>query len=138
VRGWDPAKKQEIVGQAKAQSSKLGKTAAHSATKKAFSNIATFEVDHPIASVDEAKKIAEAKVGEATMGYVTGDGECRGTPEIKPGVVVAITVNPDDSADRFNGKYMVVGATHKYTHAKTGDTGGYVTSFRVNRDAEGG
>lgn len=138
VRGWDPSKKQEIVGKATAKSSKLGKTAAHSATKKVFSNIKTFEVDHPIASVDEAKKIAEGKVGDATMSYMTGDGECRGTPEIKPGVVVTVTVNPDTASDRFNGKYMIIGATHKYTHAKVGDNGGYVTGFRVSRDAEGG
>jgi uncharacterized protein len=138
VRGWDPSKKEEIVGKFTAPGSKLGKTAAHSATKQTFSDIKSFEVDHPIYSVDEAKKIAEAKVSEATMGYITGDGECRGTPKIKPGVVITITVNGDNAGDRFNGKYMVVGATHKYTHAKTGDTGGYVTGFRVSRDAEGG
>jgi uncharacterized protein len=138
VRGWDPSKKEEIVGTFKAQNSPLGNTPAHSATLKGFTDIKSFEVDHPIYSVDEAKKIAEAKVSEATMGYITGDGECRGTPGIKPGVVITITVNGDDEADRFNGKYMVIGATHKYTHAKTGDTGGYVTGFRVSRDAEGG
>lgn len=138
VRGWDPVKKEEIVGTFKAQSSKLGSKAAHSETKSAFSNIKSYEVDHPIYSVDEAKKIAEAKVSEANMSYITGDGECRGTAEIKPGVVITITVNPDSSGDRFNGKYMVIGCTHKYSHTKIGDTGGYVTGFRVNRDAEGG
>lgn len=138
VRGWDPVKKEEIVKSVKAKSSKLGKTAAHSATKKAFSNIKSFEVDHPIYSAAEAEKIGESKIREATMSYVTGDGECRGTPKIKPGVVVAITVNPDNQGDRFNGKYMIVGATHKYSNTKVGDTGGYVTAFRVNRDAEGG
>ncbi len=137
VRGWDPSKKEEIVGEVSAKSSKLGKTAAHSATKSAFSKIESYEVDHPIASVDEAKKIAEAKVGGATMGYITGNGECRGTPDIKPGVVVTITVNPDDANDRFNGKYMIIGATHRYSQSKIGDGGGLITGIRVSRDAEG-
>ena len=136
VRGWNPLKKQEIVGEATPKGSKLGSTGADAATKKAFGQIITFEVDHPIFSVEEAKAIAEAKLAEAMMGYLTGDGECRGTPGIKPGVVVTITVNPDDASDRFNGKYMVVGASHRYSHAKFGDTGGLVTNLRVNRDAE--
>lgn len=136
VRGWNPLKKEEIVGEATPKGSKLGSTGADAATKKAFGQIITFEVDHPIFSVEEAKAIAEAKLSEAMMGFITGDGECRGTPEIKPGVVVSVTVNPDDQDDRFNGKYMVVGASHRYSHAKFGDMGGLVTSVRVNRDAE--
>ena len=136
VRGWDPLKKEEIVGEATPTGSKLGSKLA-SAAKSAFGQTMTFEVDHPIFSVEEAKAIAEAKLAEAMMGYLTGDGDCRGTPEIRPGVVITITVNPDQPEDRFNGKYMVAGASHRYSHAKFGDTGGYVTSFRVNRDAEG-
>lgn len=137
VRGWNPLKKEEIVGEATPTSSKLGSKPAHSATSPAFGSILSFEVDHPIFSVEEAKAIAEAKLADAMMGYITGDGECRGTPEIKPGVVITITVNSDKQDDRFNGKYMVIGASHQYTHAKTGAQGGYVTSIRVNRDAEG-
>ena len=136
VRGWDPLKKQEIVAVAKPRASKLGTTNASDA-KKNFGNVSTFEVDHPIFSPEEAQAIADAKLAESMMGYLTGDGDCRGTPEIRPGVVITITVNPDQPEDRFNGKYMVAGASHRYSHAKFGDTGGYVTSFRVNRDAEG-
>lgn len=135
VRGWDPLKKEEIVGEAQAKASKLGSKNAPSAAGELGKTV-TFEVDHPIFSVEEAKAIAEAKLGEAMMGFITGDGDCRGTPEIKPGVVVTVTVNPDQQDDRFNGKYMVVGATHRYSHAKFGDLGGYVTSMRFNRDAE--
>ena len=138
VRGWDPVKKEEIVGTFKAPSSPLGSKAGHSETKSAFGALKTYSVDHPIYSVDEAKKIAESIVSEANMSYITGDGECRGTPDIKPGVVVTITVNPDKGGDRFNGKYMVVGSTHRYSNTKVGDTGGYVTGIRVNRSGEGG
>lgn len=136
VRGWNPEKKEEIVGEAKSQKSRLGKTSADSASQSAFGSTVTFEVDHPIFSVEEAKAIAEAKLKEAMMGYMTGEGECRGTPDIKPGIVIGITVNPDEEADRFNGKYLVCGVTHRYSNAR-GEAGGYITSVRVNRDAEG-
>ncbi len=135
VRGWNPEKKEEIVGEVKAEKSKLGKTGADAAAKAAFGSAVTFEVDHPIFSVEEAKALAKAKLREATLGYMTGEGECRGHADIKPGVVVTVTVNPDDGNDRFNGKYLITGATHRF--ANVGDTGGYTTGLRFARDAEG-
>ncbi|WP_428268827.1 phage late control D family protein [Haliangium sp.] len=136
VRGWNPEKKEEIVGEAEAQSSKLGKKDANAASS-VFGKTATFEVDHPIFSVQEAQAIAKAKLREAMMGYITGEGECRGMPDIKPGIVISVTVNPDDANDRFNGKYLVVGSSHRYTNPTRGDAGGYVTGLRLSRDAEG-
>lgn len=136
ARGWNPEKKEEIVGEAQAKPSKLGKTSADQAVG-VFGQATTFEVDHPIFSVEEAKAIAEAKLRESMMSYMTGEGECRGSPEIKPGIVVTMTVNPDKADDRFNGKYLVTGTTHRYSNPTRGDAGGYVTSFRVCRDAEG-
>jgi phage protein D len=136
VRGWNPEKKEEIIGEAKAEPSKLGKTSADKAAGE-LGNKATFEVDHPIFSKEEAESIAKAKLREAMMGFMTGEGECRGSPEIKAGIVVTITVNPDKADDRFNGKYLITGVTHRYSNPSRGDTGGYVTAFRVCRDAEG-
>lgn len=137
VRGWNPEKKEEIVGEAKAEASKLGKTSADKAAGDLGSK-ATFEVDHPIFSKEEAEAIAKAKLREAMMGFMTGEGECRGSPEVKIGIVVTITVNPDTPGDRFNGKYLVTGVSHRYSNPTRGDSGGYVTAFRVCRDAEGG
>jgi phage protein D len=136
VRGWNPEKKEEIVGEAKAEPSKLGRTGADKAAGS-LGNKATFEVDHPIFSKEEAETIAKAKLREAMMSFMTGEGECRGSPELKAGIVVTITVNPDQSDDRFNGKYLITGVTHRYSNPTRGDAGGYVTAFRVCRDAEG-
>lgn len=134
VRGWDPQKKEEIVGKATASSSSLGGKTAVSGSSD-FGDRVTYEVDHPIFSVDEAKSIAEARLAEHLMGYITGEGTCVGAPDIKAGIVVKITVNGDDANDPFNGKYLVVGATHKYSHNTRGD-GGYLTVVRVSRDAQ--
>lgn len=144
VRGWNPEKKEEIVGEAKAKKSSLGKTGGEAASKKAFGATTTYEVDHPIFSVEEAKAIAEARLDELRMNYITGDAQVVGPnqADLKPGIVVKVTINTDDPSDRFNGKYMVVGATHRYTHAGGGSSGsgggGYTTTLRVSRDAEGG
>lgn len=135
VRGWNPEKKEEIVGEESAGSSRLGSTGGHSAAGS-LGGSATFEVDYPIFSVEEAKAIAKSKLDRHLMSYITGTGECRGTPGIKPGVVVEVTVNNDKADARFNGKYMVVGTCHKYSNAKGGDAGGYVTGFTFNRDGE--
>jgi uncharacterized protein len=139
VRGWNPEKKEEIVGEATGSGSRLGSKTGDAETKTAFGSIVTYEVDHPIFSVEEAKAIAEARLGELRMGYITGEALCKGNADFKPGVVIKITVNKDKSDDRFNGKYLIGGATHRFSHTQGGSgEGGYRSLLRVSRDAEGG
>lgn len=137
VRGWDPKKKEEIVGEATAAASPLGSKHAASASGD-LGQAVTFTVDHPIYSVAEAQAIAKAKLGEAMMSYLTGEAECRGNSAFKPGIVVKITVNTETPDDRFNGKYFVNGVTHRYSASSGGGgaAGGYVSHLRVSRDAE--
>jgi uncharacterized protein len=144
VRSWNPEKKEEIVARASASNSSLGRRIAPD-NAAAFGDKITFTVDRPVGSVEEAQKLAEAKLSEILMDYIAGDGLAIGHPELKAGIVVKIIVNPDDPEDRFNGKYYVIGASHRYSHSGTGGGGGdgsggggYVTSIRVRRDAEGG
>lgn len=129
VRGWDPEKKEEIVGEVSAASSPLGAKNAAS-TLSDFGEVATFTVDHPIFSVEEAKAIAKSKLDEAAMGFLTAEAEAHGDNRIKPGMVVKFTINENTATDRFNGKYLVVGVTHRLA-ANTG----YVIDMRLARDA---
>lgn len=143
VRSWNPEKKEEIVARAKASGSSLGARVAPENAVEAFGERVTFTVDRPVASVEEAQHLADAKLAEIMMDYISGDGLAIGAPTLKAGIVVKVTVNPTDSGDRFNGKYFVVGASHRYSHSSAsggggGGGGGYVTAFRVRRDAEGG
>jgi phage protein D len=140
VRAWDPEKKAEIVGEANAKSSRLGQTNAASAANT-FGETKTFIVDQPVASVEQAKAIAEAKLDELSMGYVTGEAECIGNPAYKAGIVVKITVNDEKADDMFNGKYMVIGASHVYSPGGAGagaGGGGYNCILKVSRDAQKG
>lgn len=141
VRGWDPEKKAEIVGEATASGSKLGATNA-AAASNTFGEVKTFTVDHPIASVEEAKAIAQAKLDDYSMGYVTGEAECIGNAAYKPGIVVKITVDEEHADDMFNGKYFLTGCAHMYSHGGGGHGasagGGYTTVLKVARDAQKG
>ncbi|HTE53310.1 MAG TPA: contractile injection system protein, VgrG/Pvc8 family [Kofleriaceae bacterium] len=140
VRSWNAEKKEEIVARATAANSSLGNRIAPSEAD-AFGDRITFTVDRPVSSVEEAKKLAEAKLREILMDFIVGDGLCIGSPEIQAGTVVTITVNPEKPEDRFNGKYFVTGASHRYSHSSIGGgegQGGYVTAIRVRRDAAGG
>src|SRR5262249_17875393 len=137
VQGWDPEKKQAIVGTATAASSKLGATDAASAANP-FGDTKTFTVDHPIMSVEEAKAIAQSKLDDYMMGFITGEADCFGNPDLKPGLVVKITVNDEKADDMFNGKYYVVGCTHTFTPTGGGGGGGYMTLLKVARDAQKG
>ena len=140
VRGWDPIKKEEIIGTFKSGPSQLGGKSAFSATSSGFQGVKSqsFEVDQPVHSIDEAKALAESKFRASAMGYITGQGQCRGCADIRPGILVNVIVNPDSPEDRFNGKYFVSGANHRYTAQGTGTKQGYITDIRVRRDAEGG
>ncbi len=136
VRGWDPEKKAEIVGEESAKSSPLGsKNAASTLTD--FGEVATFMVDYPIFSVEEAKAIAKSKLDEAGLGFLTAEAEAHGDNKVKPGIVVKVTVNEKTANDRFNGKYLVQGCTHRI-HPGGGSGGegeGYTVIMRLVRDA---
>jgi phage protein D len=140
VRSWNPEKKEEIVARATASGSSLGKKIGADEAQ-VFGQRVTFTVDRPVSSVEEAKKLAEAKLNDILMDFVAGDGLCIGSPDIRAGSVVTILVNPDKNDDRFNGEYFVTGASHRYAHSGTGGGaggeggGGYVTAIRVRRDA---
>lgn len=137
VRGWDPEKKQEIVGEESAAGSKLGSSNAASSLGD-FGEVVTFTCDHPVFSVEEAKAIAKAKLYEASMGFLTAEAECMGNAKVKAGIVLKIKVNLDTANDRFNGKYLVQGCTHRYTADNKGTEGGYSTFLRLARDAQKG
>jgi uncharacterized protein len=130
VFGWDPEKKKEIIGIAKPQSSKLGDKTGSDVANSKHKNVLQVHVDSPVSSKEEADNIAKAILSDRLMGFITGQGVCRGNPKLKPGIIVTITVNDK----RFDGKYYLTAVCHRYVHA--GTTGGYRTEFKVRRDAK--
>jgi uncharacterized protein len=130
VRGWDPDKKQEVVGSAKPASSKLGDKTGSQIAEGKHSNVLAIDVEAPVSSKEEADNIAKSILQERLMSFIIGEGICRGRPDLKPGIIV--TVNVQDK--RFNGKYYITAVKHAYIH--DGPNNGYRTHFKFRRDAE--
>ena len=53
------------------------------------------------------------------------------------GKIVKVVANAMQGADPFNGKYYIMGLTHRHIAAKSKEGGGYVTILRFARDAQG-
>src|SRR5581483_10563615 len=68
VRAWDPDQKKEIIGTAKAQSSKLGdETGTKIAENAKHSNILAIDVDVPVFSKEQADGIAKSVLQDRLM-----------------------------------------------------------------------
>jgi phage protein D len=137
VKGWNPETKELIAGEFSDASTSLGSKHATAASGEHGSDD-TFTVDHPIWSKEEAEAIAKAKFVDQSLNFMTGEGEAIGDPSFELGTVVKFTINTTDNADNFNGKYYVMGLTHRYNAGGKDRNGGYVTHLRVARDAMGG
>lgn len=113
VRGWDPEKKQLIVGEASVTDSPLGaETADKAAEELAIEE--TFTVDHPIWSAEEANVLARARLRELSLSFITGTIELHGyVKEIELGKTIEIKAS-GSAEDPFSGKYYVMGITHRY------------------------
>jgi len=124
VRGWDPIRKEAVVGQA--SSSNAGpevrrSEAGGSAVRSAFSIEAPMTVVREgISSQAEAENLAQVICDELHGAYTTADGLAMGDPNITPGATVEVK-----GGGVFDGRYIVSGATHKF------DRDGYSTRFTV-------
>ena len=128
VRGWDPSKKEVIVGTAAvgaASVKKLGMDGGPKESKSAFGAATDAIVDRPVLSQAEADLIAVARYQQRAVAYITGDGSCLGNTGIRAGQIVELT----GFGDRFSGNYYVTSATHTYS------PGSYRTTFSVRRHA---
>lgn len=130
VFGWDPEKKAQILGVAKAQSSKLGDKTGAEVTKVTHGRILEVQAESPVSSQEDADNLAKSILNERLMNFITGDAVCRGAPNLKPGLVIELKAGDK----RFDGKYYVTAVRHRYVHA--GTTGGFRTEFKFRRDAK--
>jgi phage protein D len=127
VRGWDPSKKQEIVGRAEpGQAPSMGTTTGPSAVQRAFGTAPSSRVASPVQSQDEADSMARQGFSEMALGYVQAEGVCIGEPRMRPGTVVKI----EGVGQRFSGNYYVTSVEQTFR-----PTGGYRTTFSARRNA---
>jgi phage protein D len=134
VKGWNPETKELISATATASGSKLGSKNASSAAGDHGSE-ESFTVDHPIWSQEEAKAIAEGRLMDLSLGYITGEAECVGNTQFDLGQVISVDVDDAGAKDPFSGKYYIMGITHRYS-SELSNRDGFTTILRLARDAQ--
>ena len=125
VRGWDPANKQAIVGQAtsgagmpETQDSRPGTVRA----EKAFGESRLLVADRPVRDQSEAQEMAQSLMDAITGDFVQAEGVTNhGFSKIVPGQCIDIK----DMGIR-SGTYFVTSTSHRYTSHE-----GYTTRFVV-------
>ena len=70
---------------------------------------------------EECKTLAQQRLNSIAMGFVTGEGECVGIPELIPGRYLKI----DGADDQTNGSYFISRVVHRIS------TEQYTTMFEV-------
>ncbi len=114
VRGWDPRKKQAVVGHAaKGEGApQIGISQPGAAVAADAWGEAQFAiVDQFVRSPSEADALAQAALDEMASAFVEAEGTCLGDGDIQPGRQVQI----DGVGDRFNGTYYVTQVVHEWS-----------------------
>lgn len=132
VRGWDPAAKRAIVGRASSatHASQVGdRQSAASAAQRAFGGAATVHItDQPVASQDEANKLAQAVLDEIADDYYYLEAETIGDPALRAGVKVELK----GVGRRVSGSYLITATRHELSGGGSYQTTIYVSGRRPN------
>lgn len=127
VYGWDPKRKEKIVGVARAgeESGLAGKGRSAGQRLNAFvrepSKQPALRLRQPVFTQSEADQRARAALNERAAQFLTGEAEAIGLPDIRPDRNVSL----DNLGAPFSKTYYVQQATHKI------DSNGYRTRFKV-------
>jgi phage protein D len=127
VRSWDRKRKKKIevsikAGQEKKQEG--NKRLASQVAREIYGDVVEVITEKPVRSVDEAKRIAMAKLEEGSDNFIKGSGETIGIPQLRPGVCIDL----EGLGVWFQGKYYVEKVEH------TIDSSGYRTKFDVRKN----
>jgi phage protein D len=136
IRGWDSNAKKNIVGKAQA-SVQLNTKGGHQHASDANAVSVHLDADIPIEDKSRADNVAQARQDEMSLNFVKAEAVCKGSPKLKPSMVITVTsqTGKDEPCKRFQGKYYVVSAMHRYSHKGSGSDGGYTTHLKLKADS---
>jgi hypothetical protein len=92
---------------------------------------AGYTVDHPIFSVEEARAIAADTLGGLLASALDAEAEIGGSGALRPGRLAAV----QGVHERFDGKYLVQGVSHRYSHGDGCGGKGYRTYLKLEHAA---
>jgi phage protein D len=128
VRGWSPKDKKEIVGEAGSGdevSTMGGRDTGAQAAEQLAGEAVRAMCGENVATQEDAEAMARAYLNQSALSFITGEGSCIGSPQLKAGSVVELK----GLGARFSGLYYVVSCRHRF------GTRGYSTFFTVRRSA---
>jgi len=120
VKGWDPKKKEAIVGKSTKGSiyPNIGISKDGGAYAGDFGTSKYTIVDHPVQSQAEADAIAKARLDELSGSFIEAEGRAFRRPDIRAGKRIKL----ENLGKRFSGTYLVTSATHRWSG------GGFLTT----------
>lgn len=129
IQGWDFRQKQAVLSTAKVgqEGSQMGgKTTGTKIVEKSYGKGSDTQVTQTIANKAEADQMAIGQFQDMAIAYITGDGTCKGNPQVRAGKVIEIK----GVGKRFSGLYYLSSTEHRYSVEQ-----GYQTSFTIRRTA---
>lgn len=126
VRGWDPQRKQPVIGRAAAATTSATIGLDPAGLARTFAAPPHVAVDRPLSTQAAADTAASALAETLASAHAEASGVALGDPRIVPGSAVAVT----GAGTPFDGTYAVTAVRHRI------DEGGYRTEFTVSGRAE--
>ncbi len=127
VRGWHPYDKQSIEATVERGQATVRLGELHGATAKLSKSVKGREevlVDLPVASMEEARRVATGVMDRILKRCLTGQGRCLGLPEIRAGRALDL----QGLGARYSGRYLVTASEHVIGED------GYQTRFTCRRE----
>lgn len=131
VRSYDPKTGEAIIASATNEDKDKmgGKKTAGDAAASGHEIDTTIQIsDQPVASEEEAERLAKSILSQRSGEFLTGTGKCVGNAKIKCGA----KVNIQDVGKEMEGEYYVTSAKH-VLRVGHGHGFGYWTEFSVSR-----
>lgn len=121
VRGWDPSRKEAVVGRAQAATTSVSAGLGPTELAGVFSPPPYVSVDRPLATQAEADAAASAIAETLASAHTEAEGVAFGDPRLRAGAAVGI----GNAGWPYDGKYTLTTTRHIY------DTDGYRVVFSV-------
>jgi phage protein D len=122
VRGWDPERKQLVLGSAQPATVAVSVQKDPSGLAGTFGSPTYTAVDRPLAEQGQVDAVAASIAEAIASAFAEADGVARGNPKLKAGATVSIGV----VGDQFEGQYTLSEARHVFNEH------GYRTHFVIS------
>jgi phage protein D len=122
VRGWDPSRKQVVIGSSPAGTSSARLSASPADLAHKFGDPTYVAVDLPLTTQREVDATAKAIAEQIGSAIAEAEGVARGDPKLRAGMPISVGVVAED----FAGRYTLTHTRHVF------DARGYRTWFEVS------